>query len=183
MGRKEQDERKRKAAAKLCKPLDQWMIKKKITSSADDQEPAKEAQENQMQDEMVDGEPSCSNDQDVAKQNKQHGPPTHFVNDIGKVLDATLSHDELIYAIEALDVGHKYHLLTSHFMPSGDYIFPSRFLHHCQREFKMRYLQDYKWMVYSPSLDSAFTVYSWSPQERGNGWVHLLIHLLPCSTN
>ena len=154
MGRKEQDERKRKVAAKLCKPLDQWMIKKKITSSADDQEPAKEAQENQMQDEMVDGEPSCSNDQDVAKQNKQHGPPTHFVNDIGKVLYATLSHDELIYAIEALDVGHKYHLLTtcSHFMPSRDYIFPSRFLHHCQREFKMRYLQDYK-------LDAAFCIH------------------------
>ena len=37
-------------------------------------------------------------------------------------------------------------------MPLINYKFPTRFLHHCQRGFQSRYLSEYPWMVYSPSV-------------------------------
>ncbi|XP_041374266.1 zinc finger MYM-type protein 1-like [Gigantopelta aegis] len=125
------------------------MVNKKC-SAATEQESAK--------DETGGGEPDCSKEKEVAETPPKH-KTTHFVNDIGKIINATLSHEELTQALEKLDVGHKYYLLTSHFRPSEDYIFPSRFLHHCQRQFKMIYLRNYKWMVYSPSLDAAFCIH------------------------
>ena len=53
-------------------------------------------------------------------------------------------------------VGQKYHLTKSHFVPPITYKFPTRFLHQCRREFQSRYLSEYSWMVYSPSVDGVF---------------------------
>ena len=50
----------------------------------------------------------------------------------------------------------KYHLIKSHFVPPINYKFPTRFLHQCRRGFQSRYLDEYSWMVYSPSVDEVF---------------------------
>ena len=42
------------------------------------------------------------------------------------------------------------------FVPSINYKFPTRFLHPCWRGFQSRYLSEYWWMVYSPSVDGVF---------------------------
>lgn len=96
---------------------------------------------------------------DAGSSTRQHntGPNVHpNLNDIGKIIDDKMSFEAVAAAVKALSVGEKYHLLKDHFVPPTHYKFPSRFLHQCQRCFQSRYLRDFPWMVYSPSLDVAF---------------------------
>ena len=72
------------------------------------------------------------------------------INDIGKL--STTSEKFASFAYK-LPVGQKYHLIKSHFASPIKYQFPTRFLHQCRRGFQSRYLSEYSWMVYSPSVD------------------------------
>ena len=85
--------------------------------------------------------------------------PLAFTNDVGKILNATINYEELSMAMRTLDDSQKFFLLNNHFKPPIEYIFPSQFLHKCQRQFKARYLTDYKWMVYSPLLNGAYCIH------------------------
>ena len=75
------------------------------------------------------------------------------INDIGKF--STTSEKFGSFA-NKLPVGQKYHLIKSHFVPPINYKFPTRFLHQSRRGFQPRYLSEYSWMVYGPSVDGVF---------------------------
>ena len=89
--------------------------------------------------------------------------PSVLCNDIGHMINATMT--VTVQEIHVVNIFHsatlaqKYHLLTEHFRPTDDYVFPARALHQFMREFKHRYLKDCSWMVYSPTLDGAFCIY------------------------
>ncbi|PFX19098.1 hypothetical protein AWC38_SpisGene16507, partial [Stylophora pistillata] len=75
------------------------------------------------------------------------------INDIGKFSTTSAKFGT---SANKLPVGQKYHLIKSHFVPPINYKFPTRFLHQCRRGFQSRYLSEYSWMVYSPSVDGVF---------------------------
>ena len=75
------------------------------------------------------------------------------INDIGKL---STTSEKFASSAYKLPVGQKYHLIKSHFAPPINYQFPTRFLHQCRRGFQSRYLSEYSWMVYSPSVDGVF---------------------------
>ena len=75
------------------------------------------------------------------------------INDIGKF---STTSEKFGSSVNKLPVGQKYHLIKSHFVPPINYKFPTRFLHQCRRGFQSRYLSEYSWMVYSPSVDGVF---------------------------
>ena len=79
-------------------------------------------------------------------------------NDIGKIIHATQTLDELKSSINKLSVEEKHNLLKNHFKPRPDYTFPLRYIHGCNRSFKLKYLEQHPWMVYSPYLDAAFCI-------------------------
>ena len=78
------------------------------------------------------------------------------INDIRKI---STTSEEFGSTDNKLLVGQKYHLIKSDFVPTINYKFPSRFLHQCRRGFLSRYLSEYPWMVYSPSVDGVFCKY------------------------
>ena len=75
------------------------------------------------------------------------------INEIGKFLTTS---EKFASSANKLTVGQKYHLIKSHFVPPINYKFPTRFLHQCRRGFQSRYLSEYSWMIYSPSVDGVF---------------------------
>ena len=75
------------------------------------------------------------------------------INDMGTF---STTSGEFGSSTNKLPAGQKYHLIKSHFVPLINYKFPTRFLHQCRRGFQSRYLSEYPWMVYSPSLDGVF---------------------------
>ena len=80
----------------------------------------------------------------------------NYLDDIGKIFDCTMSAAEVIERCNALSQGEKYHLLTSHFTPTSDYTFPPEKRGDCYRSFKISWMSNYPWLVYSPKLDGAF---------------------------
>ena len=75
------------------------------------------------------------------------------INDIGKF---STTSEKFGSSVNKLPGGQKYHLIKSHFVPPINYKFPTRFLHQCRGGFQSRYLSEYSWMVYSPSVDGVF---------------------------
>ena len=75
------------------------------------------------------------------------------INEIGKFLTPS---EKFASSANKLTVGQNYHLIKSHVVPPINYKFPTRFLHQCRRGFQSRYLSEYSWMVYSPSVDGVF---------------------------
>ena len=86
---------------------------------------------------------------------RHHFEPTiqQEINNIGKF---STTSEKFGSSVNKLPVGQKYHLIKSHFVPPINYKFPTRFLHQCRRGFQSRYLDEYSWMVYSPSVDGVF---------------------------
>lgn len=82
-----------------------------------------------------------------------------FVTDIGILLNATFSPEEVEARITQLSSGEKYEYLTSHFVPPANYTFPSVYMNGCNREFKSSWLKKYNWLVYSPSLDGVLCLH------------------------
>ena len=84
--------------------------------------------------------------------------PTDLVNDIGFILDATMSIKEIETSLSKLSDGQKYNLLVHHWKPSTDYIFPSTFMNGCNRSCSYSWLKRYPWLVYSQRLDGIFCI-------------------------
>ena len=161
MGRKQQNERKWKSAAKTCQSLDGWCTKKQPENHNRSLE--EDAQENNLpqsnsntaisdQSDAVDSTSSVGPQPKMCRTIQSDSEPFTFINDVGKILSASMNYEELIITMRALEDGQKFFLLNNHFKPPTEYIFPSQFLHNCQRQFKARYLTDYKWMVHTVSI-------------------------------
>ena len=90
---------------------------------------------------------------DSAAPLSQASSVTHVENDIGSFIKPSMSVREITDAINNLSNGEKYKLLTDHYKPSSDYVFPRTYSSGCNRSFLYRWLQKYPWLVYSKTLN------------------------------
>jgi hypothetical protein len=86
--------------------------------------------------------------------------PTHahsrLPDDLGKILNASITASEAATLVSSLSAAERYNLLVNHTKPSSDYVFPITCYKKFNREFKLHYLEDYPWLAYSQCLDGAF---------------------------
>lgn len=89
----------------------------------------------------------------VATKNNIH---VHFRSDIGEILNAVLTPEEIEANLKAINSEEKYHLLTNHWKPQRDFVFPQTYMNRCNRSFKWSWLEKHSWLVYSRKLDGGF---------------------------
>ena len=75
------------------------------------------------------------------------------INDTRKILTTS---EEFASSANKLPVGQKCHLIKSHFVPSINYKFPTRFLRQCRRGFQSRYFSEPPMDIDGPSADRVF---------------------------
>jgi len=85
-----------------------------------------------------------------------HVPAVPFVDDVGRLINATMSVQEITCTVKSLDTEHLYHLLRNHRVPSEHFTFPSCFLAGNNRSFQRKWLTEFPWLVYSEHLDGSF---------------------------
>ena len=79
-------------------------------------------------------------------------------NDIGNIIKPGMSPQEVAREIEKLSMGEKYTLLKNHKKPPHSHIFPTTYIGGCNHSFRVSWLNDHPWMVYSEALDGAFCI-------------------------
>ena len=78
------------------------------------------------------------------------------VNDIGQVIKESMTDSEVSAVVSGLNAGQKYTLLTNHYRPDRNYVFPKTYSDGCCRSFQLKWLDKYPWLVYSKELDGGF---------------------------
>ena len=73
-----------------------------------------------------------------------------FTNDIGKIIKASMTADQIVTALHKLTDEHKLFLVKHHFKPSPLFQFPQSFMNKANRSFQRA------WLVYSPICDGGF---------------------------
>ncbi|CAM1294552.1 Uncharacterised protein r2_g385 [Pycnogonum litorale] len=76
--------------------------------------------------------------------------------DIGKLVNASMTVDEVEYVIKNLTADQKYNLLRNHFQPGNGFEFPPTYDGNCFRTFQASWLKQYPWLVYSPYVDGGY---------------------------
>ena len=79
-------------------------------------------------------------------------------NDVGCLINSTMSNEEIQVQVSGLTQARKYELVFNHWMPSTHYIFPSIFMNGCNRSFAHHWFKKYPWLVYSQHLDGVFCI-------------------------
>ena len=93
---------------------------------------------------------SVCNDYDVC----QHEETSKV--DIGEIFYKAKTPKEFSYAMKTLTMSQKYHLLT---IPKGqlkEKTFPTQYLAGCNRSFRLEWLSQHPWMMYSERVDGVF---------------------------
>jgi len=86
-----------------------------------------------------------------------HSGQTKFIDDLGKLITATMSVGEISKCVSELSNELKYHLLRSRtLVPPSQYEFPTQYLAGCNRAFKRSWLVEFPWLSYSEHLDGAY---------------------------
>ena len=160
MGRREQKERERKRAAASCQMLERFLSKKsktgEVSSELNDSSVQNEMQPSLQTTPATDTSPpstsqeSVCNDYDVC----QHEETSKV--DIGEIFYKAKTPKKFSYAIKTLTMSQKYHLLT---IPKGqlkEKTFPTQYLAGCNRSFRLEWLSQHPWMMYSERLDGVF---------------------------
>ena len=78
------------------------------------------------------------------------------MNDLGLIIGEAVTDSEVSRAVLGLTSGQKYTLLTSHYRPERNFVFPKTFSDGCGRSFQEKWLDKYPWLVYSKHLDGGF---------------------------
>ena len=82
-----------------------------------------------------------------------------MINDLGELILPTQTRKEVGESTNSLTPAQKYHLLKRHNKPSSSYVFPTKYMHGCNRSFKHAWLQRWTpWLVYSERIDGGFCV-------------------------
>lgn len=79
-------------------------------------------------------------------------------SDIGKIINATESTENICNRVNSLSVAQKYNFVKHHDTPGNNFIFPTTYIGGCNRSFKRDWLREYPWLVYSSVLDGAFCI-------------------------
>lgn len=82
-----------------------------------------------------------------------------ILNDIGLIIKEGMSVEEVSHAVLALSPSQKYQLLTKHFKPDQQFLFPKIYSNGCNRSFQLSWLEKYPWLVYSKEVDGGFCKY------------------------
>ena len=82
-----------------------------------------------------------------------------ILNDIGLIIKEGMSVEEVSHAVLALSLSQKYLLLTEHFKPDHQFLFPKIYSNGCNRSFQLSWLEKYPWLVYSKEVDGGFCKY------------------------
>jgi len=69
---------------------------------------------------------------------------------------SSYSSDITKYISQSLSDEDRFCLLTDYYTPSSDFSFPGTVFHKKNRRFQKKWLESFKWLVYSPSVDGAF---------------------------
>lgn len=69
---------------------------------------------------------------------------------------SSYSSDIAKYISQSLSDEDRFCLLTDYYTPSSDFSFPGTVFHKKNRRFQKKWLESFKWLVYSPSVDGAF---------------------------
>ena len=76
--------------------------------------------------------------------------------DIGEIFYKAKTPKEFSYAMKTLTMSQKYHLLT---IPKGqlkENTFPTQYLAGCNGRFRLEWLSQHPWMMYSERVDGVF---------------------------
>lgn len=177
-GRKQQQQRERKRAAKSCSTLDSFVVPAlktmnpgPVAGASDDcvnLDPDSDAGESSEcgnrgshlvsgSSESLESTSSVSSPLLVGSSStSSHRFLQTTANDIGSVLKDVKTHKEAETAIRLLPAGEKYALFRHHRTPSDTCEFPSTFTGGCNRSFQRRWLDEHPWMVYSEVAEGAF---------------------------
>lgn len=177
-GRKQQQERERKRAAKSCSTLDSFVVPALKRMNPGPVAGASDERVNVDSDSVAGESSDCGNRGSHLVSGSSESlhsstsvsnsslvgslsTSTHrflrtTVNDIGSVLEGVKTHEEAETAIRLLPSGEKYALFRHHRTPSDTYEFPSTFTGGCNRSFQKRWLHEHPWMVYSEVAEGAF---------------------------
>ena len=79
-----------------------------------------------------------------------------FSNDIGKIIKASMTTDQIVTALHKLTDEHKLFLVKHHYKPSSLFQFPQSFMNKANQSFQRAWLAKYLWLVYSPVCDGGF---------------------------
>ncbi|XP_072039158.1 uncharacterized protein [Amphiura filiformis] len=106
--------------------------------------------------------PNASHDTPVSSLSFNDAEPVvhdDIYNDIGTIINATMTNQDVKNAINALPSAKKYALLRDHVIPESEFKFPTVYINGCNRSFNHDWLTKYKWLVYSKTLDGGFCKY------------------------
>ena len=96
---------------------------------------------------------------DLQDGSQRTGCSSILYDEIGTIIKPGMSCNEILASIKQLTSGQKYKLLTNHFIPCSDFKFPKTFKHGCNRQFQLKWLDKYSWLVYSKDLSGGFCKY------------------------
>ena len=81
-----------------------------------------------------------------------------LVDDIGKLFFKAKSPVDFCKSMQALSATEKYNLLTNHKKPRADQVFPPTCIRGRNRAFRLVWLSEHPWMVYSEQVDGVFCI-------------------------
>jgi hypothetical protein len=87
-----------------------------------------------------------------------HSPEVYRYFDIGKLIKATMSVEDIEKAISDLPPSSKYEMIKAASLPSKSFIYPVTHTGGCNREFKPVWVDQHPWMRYSVALDGIFCI-------------------------
>ena len=83
---------------------------------------------------------------------------SQLVLDIGEIYSEAKTPAEFNATMQSLTAAQKYKLMTKHKVPHKNHIFPTQYLGGCNRSFRLNWLSENSWMVYSKKVDGAFCI-------------------------
>lgn len=86
-------------------------------------------------------------------------PHRPMFNDIGYIINATMTAQDASDAINSLSDQERYTLLKHHFLPTPNYEFRSKLQYGRNRRCSRDFNKLYPWLVYSDKLDSVFCIH------------------------
>ena len=81
-----------------------------------------------------------------------------LVLNIGEIYSKAKTPAEFNATMQSLTAAQKYKLMTKHKVPHKNHIFPTQYLGSCNRSFRLNWLSENSWMVYSEKVDGAFCI-------------------------
>ena len=101
--------------------------------------------------------PAIYNTTDLLQSSKENCS-AQSLSDVGEIYAKVKSPADFTTAMQSLTAAQKYELLTKHKVPHKDHVFPTQYLGGCNRNFRLTWLSEHPWMIYSEKVDGIFCI-------------------------